>query len=179
MLRRTFGTIVPVLVAGCVFVACEAGDGAADRLIVPGERLGPVRLQATRAEVRRLLGEPDGTWVVPNDSGVELDLWGPPGSPHLVVYYRDDRAVQIHATDPAYETADGFSTRSTIDAIRARFAPLQVFVNPYEENTAYYDATGQGIAFVVTYAEDVATGKLLGTTAAVFVHLPGTEVLIY
>ncbi len=155
---------------------CTTADDDARR-IVAGERIGPVALGDTRTEVEQALGPAPRTWHPPADDRTVLALWGPEQQPDVVVYFKEDRVVQVHVTDATYVTADGFSTGTPVSTIKAHFSPLMTFVNPYEKRTAYYDAVARGIAFVVTYEESDA--GLEGTTAAVMVHPPGTEVLIY
>lgn len=163
--------LVLLLAAGC------ARGPAADHRIEPGARIGPVALGDARDAVHAALGAPTRSWSPPADATTVLDLWGAGPHPRFVVYYRDGRVVQVHVTDAAYATADGLTARTPVAEIKARYSPLMTFVNPYEKRTAYYDAVGPGITFVVTYAEDAA--GLTGTTAAVMVHPPGAEVLIY
>ena len=157
---------------GLVLAGCGAGqppnpiDASA---IVPGTRIGKVALQDTRADVLEALGTPDHTWTAEHNPGLYLEGWDEPEDHQLFVYYRDEIVVQIHITSPAYTTPEGFSTATHGDTLRTRLAPLEPFINPYEVGLTYYDAVDKGIAFVATNT---------GVTRALFIHVPGTEMLI-
>jgi hypothetical protein len=97
-----------------------------DRLVVPGESVGRVRLGMTRREVLALLG-------TPTESGDPLVYRARRGGHRLQVYFAGGRVEQIDFTSPAFQTRDGIGTRSYHeDRYAARFAMWRLrwrFVN--------------------------------------------------
>jgi hypothetical protein len=151
--------------------------------ILPGERLGDVKLGATSAEVRELLGEP--TESIPRGEGFKEDIWAYPmngmdGETELRVSYGSDRVIQVEATSPDYVTVDALSTRSRLWQVllkrkNCQVAAYAIWSSPEDRYDAYYyDDISGGIAFVV------GTNDYFNHSAqitAIAVHNPGRRAI--
>lgn len=171
--------LVPILGTGCQQPESETDRVPDAKLIVPGERLGTVSLGTPRAQVMQGQGTPQSSWSPPGQDSLLVDVWQLAEEQQLVVYYNDERVVQVHTTSPEFSTAEHTSIQNTFEDLRNQFGPLQPFINPYETGVTYYDATDKGIAFAISDAQSETENSLAGDALAVFVHLPGMEVLIF
>jgi hypothetical protein len=83
---------------------CEQAHAQNDRLIVPWERIGPIELGMTAADLTRIKGEPTQTSRGPT-GGISVYNW----KNDLSVYIKSDGSfvTQICALDSAYATAKG------------------------------------------------------------------------
>ena len=109
---------------------------AGDFVVVPGQRIGSVRLGMSRTSVHALLHTPSTTHTAPH--GLVLDTWlghqllttdpnGDKGLKHdyLTVFFRRGRAVQIEVSAAKFRTASGLSTRSSADAFTKQYLNYQ------------------------------------------------------
>ncbi|RYX81280.1 hypothetical protein EON83_24850 [bacterium] len=135
----------------------------ADNVVVPGERVGAVKLGATLAQVRALLGSPTKTtkWKSgeTQDSFMgtkpPVDEYGSEKYPrrNLVVIYRAGKVVQIEFNSPAFRTSKGISLKSSLqDFRRAYGSPKAQALAMLDEGGGgyvayYYDSVANGIAF--------------------------------
>jgi hypothetical protein len=152
-------------------------------LIVPGERIGHVRIGESSDSVVRDLGEPDSsdgamghvrmTWVGSDRVGQEprrLDVsasFDGNGAYHLV--------RQIRVTSSRFATREAIAPGTDLDAMRAAFPTARPVARFIEGNADFvmYDDSVHGIAFEVRQG---AAG-LSDRCRAIIVHTPGRSVL--
>jgi hypothetical protein len=101
--------IAALLVAAAVSFIAQA-RAETDHLIVPWQRIGPIALGMTTADLVRVMGEP-------------TQILGGPRSPVLIYNWKDDLSAtirtdvsfvtQVCALSPAYATAQGVHPGST------------------------------------------------------------------
>jgi hypothetical protein len=97
---------------------------AGDFRIVPGQRIGMVRLGMSRTAIHTLLHTPNTVRHLPHN--IVLDTWlshqllttSPSGDrglkrDYLTVFFRHGQAVQIEVSTSKFKTAGGLSTRQT------------------------------------------------------------------
>jgi hypothetical protein len=148
---------------GTIYVPAAKAAPASDTLVVPGQRVGKVRLGDSRAVVLRLLGKPAKTarWK----SGPTQDSWfGPKPSVdkdgmeafqriELNVIYSGGKVVQIEFNSPAFKTPQGISIGNTLQQFRRAYAGVKPYTFMYLDEGGggyrghYYDARAKGIAF--------------------------------
>ena len=89
---------------------CQQAQAQNDHLIVPWERIGPIELGMTAADLIRIKGKPTQTARGPAD-GISVYSW----KDDLSIYIRTDGSyvTQICALDPAYATVNGVHPGST------------------------------------------------------------------
>jgi len=95
------GPVLAFLVSSAL-AHCEQAQN--DHLIVPWERIGPIELGMTAADLIRIKGKPTQTARGPAD-GISVYSW----KDDLSIYIRTDGSyvTQICALDPAYATVNG------------------------------------------------------------------------
>ncbi len=157
-------------------------------LVVPGKSVGTVKLGATRAQLRQLLGKPSETAArqYPRDTWLGAKLperlrsMSARERAFLTVVYQNGRAAQIEFNDPRYQTRDGLSISSKIGDFRKKRAPLKKTVLAYTEGGGgfvdyYLDSVRSGIAFEAgtqdTYTETY-------TPNSIRIHFPGRPVIV-
>lgn len=158
-----------------VFQRSQAGKLLGDRLIVPGERIGQLRLGGKLEEVVGVLGQgvprgqgfqaatttyawdPVGLWLIADDAAGAI-LWisvegGPSTDPHAWVELSTPEGLRLGATEQEVLAAMGKPQRTVSDG----FA-----------KSLYFDE--QGIRFTLPLK-----GPLAGRVAALRVVPPGTQ----
>jgi hypothetical protein len=100
---RRLGLVLAFLV-GSALAHCEQAQAQNDHRIVPWERIGPIELGMTAADLARTKGDPTQTSRGPT-GGISVYTW----KNDLSVYIKSDGSyvTQICALDPAYATAVG------------------------------------------------------------------------
>ena len=143
-------------------VVALAATARADNLVVPGERVGAVRLGATISQVHHLLGRPSKTSQWKSGETQDSFLGAKPAldadkqekSPrrNLTVIYRKNRVVQIEFNSPAFRTSRGISVASSLSDFRRAYGPAKAkaFGMDLDEGgyvAYYFDNSKRGIAF--------------------------------
>ncbi len=159
----------------------------ADNVVVPGERVGSVRLNATIAQVHKLLGNPSKSvkWktgeVQDNFLGAKppVDAGGADKYPrhNLTVIYRAGQVVQIEFNSAAFSTDEGISIESSLSDFRDTYGPLKPYAYGMDEGgyvAYYYDSAANGIAFSFGI-QDYFDATINPET--IRVHKRGTKVL--
>jgi hypothetical protein len=160
MKRNILGTLATVLLGALLpgNAACAVDE---DSLIVPGERVGVVKLGMRAAEVKRDMGNIDGTYELP--SGVRLDFaqWKEPDKTYKIrLFYKGGKVVQVSESAPIPATADGISCRSTLGEVQAKYKGLVClpFDGP-EGRVNYWADRRRGIAFAFAVEKEPAAVK--------------------
>jgi hypothetical protein len=112
---------IAVLLALLVVLSfCRQARAQNDHLIVPWERIGPIALGMSAADLNRILGEPTQTLRGPF---VSVYNW----KNNLSVFIKTDGSyvTQICALNPSYATAQGVHPGSTDLAVTALLGPPQ------------------------------------------------------
>ena len=147
------------LLIGSVMLLLALPVFAQDYSVVPGKRVGSVRLGDTRAATIKALGKPSETkrWR----SGLIKDSWlgldKQPGAEDsqlfFKVVYRANLVVQIEFNNAKYKTANGISIDSTLAEFRAKHKRPRLSAFEYADGDGggyagyYYDDVAGGIAF--------------------------------
>jgi hypothetical protein len=92
-----------VIVVTVLFIVCTAKGGEADKLIVPGRRIGPISIGMTASDLLRILGEPDQTDHSSTATGYKYTSRGL----RVQLHDRDQRVSSIAALDASWMTAQG------------------------------------------------------------------------
>jgi hypothetical protein len=160
-----------------------------DLLVVPGRRVGKIRLGATRDAVWKRIGKP--TRTTRRSGGLVEDRWEYPKTrstsdlpAYIIALFRANKAVQIEFDSPKYATANGFSVRNSLAQFRAKYTNIKTkaYLYTYFENGEplgghrgyYYDAVRSGIAFEFG-AQDVYDARI--RPASLRIHPPGKPVI--
>ncbi len=99
-------------------IALSAGEiKLGDHLIVPGKRIGPIALGATRKEVEAILGVPGATVKMEDDSNYSTWRWEkqPKEKGHadfFMLIFQKDRVVQIETNARDFALPNGLSIQS-------------------------------------------------------------------
>ena len=161
----------------------------ADTLIVPGERIGAIALDADADKLPRLLklGAPDfsdagmgkivESWYLGEKRGDKGRAFHRPDEIGLRAHFNDDASrhvvSQIEITSQKYATAEGIAPGSSLDAIRAKFPDIQpdnsadVTFWPLYGQMQFFKDVKRGIAFAVR--------KIDGTCVQIYVMPPGGQ----
>ena len=171
----TMKTLLIVLVELFVGTALAAADPNA-ALIVPGSRLGAVRLGSNGAEVLKSLPKP---YVVDSGMSQTRQVWRSrrPGGDYdtLFIHTVSNDAIDakpaegvtidlIRSTAKRFHTANGISVGSPFKRIRTQFSG----VTAVNDMPAVYDDVKKGIAFEF---EKPPTAE--SRCIAILVHFPG------
>lgn len=89
-----------------------------DHFIVPGARIGPFALGATRAEVEKIIGPPLETQKMDGDLAYSIWRWAAqpntePRVDFLRLIFQQERVVQIETNAPEFALPNGLSVRSS------------------------------------------------------------------
>lgn len=128
-------------------------------MIVPGERVGNMKLGADMQTLSKLSGDPDQsdaamggaayTWFAKHDAaGYRTSVYGHRnmGMAHENILH----IKKILITDPAYKTADGINTGLLADSIRKKYSLGDSSVyNVDRKPRSLYADLAKGIAFEV------------------------------
>ena len=147
--------------------------------VVPGKRIGKVKLGMSRSAVRKALGKPTTTLRLPSE--LKSDLWRTRYTPAyrsspstLEVIYRNDRVIQIEVTSAAFKTDQGVSTATPLHLVRKVHPNMSITKLVYskgdQKRQHYYDDIWHGIAF--EYWPDREEVNTL------IVHQPGVGVIV-
>lgn len=127
-----------------------------EALIVPGESVGPIRLNEADSTVLDNLGEPDYSDAAMGKAVLAWYMTGDsPAYPISIFTARDmgndetARIKQVRITSPYYTTSEGLCASSSLAQIAAQYNTEQV--ETYAKNGEQYAVldTKQGIAFEV------------------------------
>lgn len=165
-----------------------AGAQTGDRLIVPGQQLGTVRVDANFTTTAKRLGKPDF-----GDAGLGhyWNTWNArksamhTGIHHSLDVYTENTEADgpyvriIRVTSPWFKTANGLSTECVFSQAQhqypalkrmAQYAPQQVPVS-----IAVYDEVKRGLAFEFLCDQRGRVGPQ-SPCLAILVHTPGKQV---
>ena len=89
-----------------------------DSLIVAGERIGPIKLNATRKEVEAVLGVPGATMKMHDDLNYSTWRWAKPPeeagrADFFEIIFEKDRVVQIEVNASTFPLPGGLTTQSS------------------------------------------------------------------
>jgi len=124
-----FGRLLPMAIGAVILVSAQGDSRAADELIVPGVRVGPVTRTSTKISLIQLLGrdavqqniefgegesQPDLV-IYKNDPTRRLEIvWNLPGHPWYVFICRSDLPAPAPPPPCRWRTADGVGMRTTL-----------------------------------------------------------------
>lgn len=184
------------LLAAGIVAALPAAGGAqnggatADARIVPGERIGPVRLGMSRAAALKAVGSKPASSAASGGYREDSFRWAPaggrpPADATLGVISRGGRVVQVWASHPACRTSAGLGTGSTFAAVRKAMPRLSVrdYAMIEEGGGGYvlllFDDVRGGVAFTTGTQDDQGTYEALPTLkpGSVVVHPAGARAL--
>jgi hypothetical protein len=152
--------------------------GAQDSTIVPGNRIGNIKLGMKQGKVTAILGKNDGAYSQASGIKVIMYQWNDLDKTSTIKAYFDpgDRVVQLASTAPLSFTADGVSLTSSLADVKKKYKDLECCKYRAKDlRIDYYDDVKQGIAFKFTRAaEESSTSKRL---TSILVHWPGNAVI--
>jgi hypothetical protein len=112
VIARRVGLVSALVVAAaCSWHEPARAQVSNDHLIVPWERIGPVALGMTAAELIHILGHPTNEGLGPLDLAVDVYNWKDNFS--VTVKKGGSYATQICVLNPAYSTVQGVHPGST------------------------------------------------------------------
>jgi len=177
-----FPLAVVVAGLGLLAVAATPTPTPDDFLVVPGRRLGHLRLGTNAATLSQLgkasfgdaaMQKAWGTWFGrrPADGSArsELDIYTALTNNNV-----DNHKVQvIRATSPWFHLANGLRLGSSLEAIRVAHGPLPLAATYRLPDGAHYlyDDVARGIAF------EADTTAAFGCCQALIMHAPGKPVM--
>lgn len=135
-----------------LFVATAA---AQDYDIMPGSRVGKIKIGMSRQAVYTALGNPTGTYTL-RARGYKGEYWfSSDNSSTLRVFYDPaGRVYQVSVTSSRFSTPERLTTQSSITDIMRHYKNLKVLHLAARGDIDYYDAARQGIAFEFTERVD-------------------------
>jgi hypothetical protein len=177
-LRRTRGFMLATLVCGLVYQAIQTQPGWAeeeDHIIVPGTRIGVVKLGMTEVQVTSSMGKHDGAYSLPKGIKVEYAEWKEQGkaSPIIKVFYdQSGKVAQVSCTAPLPATADGITIKSSLADVKGKYKELVLSKCKTKSGSAdYYENKKRGIAFKFAAPEDKEM-------QAIVVHASGKNLIL-
>jgi len=148
-------------------VAFNADDSA----VIPGTRIGVVKLGMNKAQVTKALGAIDGSYQVTNEIKVEFAEWKEPATTYTfrVFFDKSEKPMQFGCEAPIPSTPDGISLKSSLTEVEDKYKGLKRSkYKKADQSIDYFDDVKKGIAFkFVRAATDKETDKHL---AALVVH---------
>lgn len=151
-------------------------------LIEPGVKVGPLKLDDTRARALQLFPKKpnvDQETFLPN-CGTEyvwVDLEGSPAGT-IVIRFKQDRVWQIESEAPKYHLQDGIKSGDLPDRIRRDFRGLRAFefIGPTpevfgERHLIFWTEEAKGLAFALVYSRARKRRYLF----SIVVYHPNTE----
>jgi hypothetical protein len=145
----------------CLTITGPVGAQSSSTLVVPGKSLGRVHLGFTTAQARKVLGKPHQTLRLKNGTISELYKArktrraknGSAVRDRVEILYKAGKVIQIGATSPAFRTATGLSTGSTLRHLNTTLKPVRFLTYAYALESEsgyvkhYVDHVQKGIAF--------------------------------
>ncbi|HVB88197.1 MAG TPA: hypothetical protein VNK23_16165 [Candidatus Dormibacteraeota bacterium] len=153
-------------------------------LIVPGERVGPLRLGDTQDRFWELFqrydpGSEGYTYPCGKISITELH-WNNVDSAGIFAYVKHGHIFQIAVADPEFQTENGIKENSRPDAVKRAFPELETYWRVNQRDLAtgdrdfiYWVGEKRGIAFEFFYAPDVRKRLVY----RIYLFKPGTNFL--
>jgi len=167
-----------------VAAAVSAFANKVDFTIISGERIGVVKLGMTPEEVRRVMGNHDGAYSLPDCVNVEYADWKISSQPSEMVfcririfYNKQKRVIQVSESTPRAAPRRGASYESILLDPPTKYQDLQQYRYAYKDrHVVYYDDVKGGIAyeFVLASKKDEPYDKQLSAT---LIHVPGVRVI--
>lgn len=163
-----------------LIVLAAALTAPGDHDVVPGERLGKVRLGMRSDDVHVALGMPSG--VADRSDGLREEWWsgGRNDVQEVRVFFEHGTAVQVSATSGAFRTKEGLSTASDPAAI------VRLGLRRFGFETRgsgggfafYYDDVGRGVAWHISGTGVPRQGQRPFWIYAVIVHARNRAVVV-
>ena len=145
-------------------------------LILPGERIGKVKVGMYGEDLTSMLGKPDSSDAA---MGKALLFWTGEQPGHYVAVFtvtdfggQVEKPVvqQVQITSPRFLTTDSIGTGKSLAEIRQKYSPLRplgYYQNEQRQQVYIFDNQAQGIAFEVTLPDSLCS--------AITVHPKGEE----
>lgn len=160
-------------------VATDSANFISNRLIVPGERIGNIKLGTNAAYLEALLGIPDRadaamgkawlTWSGKRDehnNRTELNVY----TTYKDTSMRQKIVRQIRTSSSMYRTKDGLKVYSSLEEIKRYFPNLRKtgHYNPDNRDIIIYEDRENGIAFEIVMAngQQVCIGIIVSNKGA-------------
>ena len=117
--------VLSALLSGCVQTRYSPPTTPIfDKLIIPGERIGPISLGMPQADVLKILGTPP-------KSSIHTDGHSRYYYADLTVFIsRDSRVLRILTNSPEYATAGGIRVGMTEPEVRAKLGKPKSVIDP-------------------------------------------------
>ena len=184
MKLKTFLLAFSLCVSGVAHAQDEDDNHSGS--IVPGVRVGKVRLGQTRAAARAAMnGKPDATFSLPRGYSSDLWKWIPGDSQEdcsLETLYLGGRVVQIEVLSPQFTMQGVEDVNLTSDWVTGLGRPTRISTYAYNRarkgtsRQKYYDWTSRGVALETWPARgtDGISSDDLHTT---IVHRKGVRII--
>jgi hypothetical protein len=158
--------------------ATQPSVAAEESTIVPGVRIGAIKLGMKQSKVTAILGKNDGAYSQASGIKVTLHQWKDLDKTSTIKAFFDpgDRVVQLASTAPLSFTADGVSLTSSLADVKKKYKAVECCkYKANDQRIDYYDDVKQGIAFKFTWAAD--EGSASKRLSAILIHWPGNAVI--
>ena len=142
--------ILLVVILGCPALPALGGEepqsAPEDNLIVPGERIGPLKLGSKPEQIEALLGKP--TTVTQNPVKKKLQ-WEYGKNSDFFIQFDKSGADMIFTTMDVYSTKDGIRSGTDFRVVMAQFGSDYKFQNFTQQEMRYIAFEKDGIGFLV------------------------------
>ena len=169
-----------------VFVANQAslfGAGVNSLAVIPGQRLGPVKLGSSKTTVHKMMGPP---YIQRSDGSLKFEYFHVSRSDknhYLSVIYKHGKVIQIETDAPRFRTAQGISAASALGQIRRKSGKWRIVSfgqNDPDPDIAehaqhFYDDMRQGLAFELDLGSQADTSSEV-VPGSLIVHPAGHPV---
>ena len=136
-----------ILFALSVMILCSVRFAWSDQLIVPGQRIGEIKLGMKMDEVIRILGDPDKDPTNTEDGLLEYQFM----KSHLLIIDVEpkSKSIKMLATGlvSSYKTSNGIKIGSTMEEIQKQMGKTKLIKLNKTSYTLKYP--GKGIEFIL------------------------------
>jgi hypothetical protein len=128
MTKRVLQNVFIFLVAALAVAMTRSAS--ADNLIVPGQRIGPIKLGMTPTELYRAAGNlVSQSNPCDTNAGCNYFFFGAFGQPNLIAHVAAGRVDEITTSMPNYATAEGIKVGLAPLALEANWGPAQKIID--------------------------------------------------
>jgi hypothetical protein len=159
--RRTI--VIRWLSIVILMALCAVANGE-EFTVLPGERIGKLKLGARQAGARRIMGKPKRT--LPTHGGRTLDSWPQPSGKELEAVYQGGKIVQLKSSSASFHF--GKESMPLNKALPRLKSTIYLYNRESGRGVEYRDDVKRGVAFVFRVPSSNESGK--NQPLAIIVH---------